>query len=180
VPETYASLAITIAAAPSLSELEFPAVTIPSGPLTGRRPARRSRLVSGRGPSSVSNVPTGTISAAKWPFSIALTARWCEWSANSSSSARVRFQRWATCSAVWGIDMVVLASKRGFGKRQPIEVSKLAPGLAHALAGFSVTQGARVMDSTPPATTRSASPEATSARAVATAVRPEAHSRLTV
>ena len=78
------------------------------------------------------------------------------------------------------MDSVVSASKRGLGKRQPIEVSYDAPGFAKARLGFSVTHGARVIDSTPPATTRSASPAAIICRAVATAVSPEAHSRLTV
>lgn len=72
------------------------------------------------------------------------------------------------------------ASKRGLVKRQPMEVSKDAPGLANALAGFSITHGALVIDSTPPATTTSASPAAMRARAVVTAVSPEAQSRLTV
>jgi len=75
---------------------------------------------------------------------------------------------------------VVSASKRGLVKRQPIEVSKDAPGLAQARLGFSLTQGARVIDSTPPATTTSASPVAIICRAVASAVSPEAQSRLTV
>lgn len=43
-----------------------------------------------------------------------------------------------------------------------------------------MTQGARVIDSTPPATTRSASPERIAWAAEATAVSPEAQSRLTV
>ncbi len=68
----------------------------------------------------------------------------------------------------------------GLGKRQPIDVSKDFPGLAQAFEGFSTTQGARVIDSTPPATTTSASPAAIIARPWMIEVSPEAHSRLTV
>ena len=181
---TNRSLATTTAAAPSLSDEELPAVTSPSAWLTGLSRASTSRLVSARGPSSTANSPpltgTGTISAANRPFFTASTARSCERSAKASSSSRVSCHCSATRSAVCGIDNVVSASKRGLGKRQPIEVSYDAPGFANARLGFSVTHGARVIDSTPPATTRSASPAAIICRAVATAVSPEAHSRLTV
>lgn len=54
------------------------------------------------------------------------------------------------------------------------------PGFAHGVPGLAITQGARVIDSTPPATTRSASPARIAWAAEATAVSPEAHSRLTV
>ena len=72
------------------------------------------------------------------------------------------------------------AIRRGFGKRQPIEVSNAAPGLPHALSGLACTQGARVIDSTPPATMRSASPARIAWAAIVIAVMPEAQSRLTV
>ncbi len=78
------------------------------------------------------------------------------------------------------MDSVVSASKAGLVNRQPIEVSNEAPGRDQALPGFSVTHGARVIDSTPPAITTSASPAAIICRAVVIAVRPEAHSLLTV
>jgi hypothetical protein len=45
--------------------------------------------------------------------------------------------------------------------------------------GFCITQGTRVIDSTPSATTMSASPACT-ALAAASAVSPDVHSRLTV
>ena len=70
--------------------------------------------------------------------------------------------------------------KRGLVNRQPSEVSATSPGLAHGAPGLAITQGARVIDSTPPATTTSASPLRTACAAPATAVRPLAHSRLTV
>lgn len=40
-------------------------------------------------------------------------------------------------------------------------VSASWPGFDHAVEGFSITQGARVTDPTPPATTSRASPELT-------------------
>jgi hypothetical protein len=45
---------------------------------------------------------------------------------------------------------------------------------------LAITHGARVIDSTPPATTTSALPHCTACAALATAVSPEAHSRFTV
>ena len=61
---------ITRHAAPSLSGDELPAVTVPSFSKAGFRAANFSRLVSARGPSSLSNVApagnaTGTSSARK-------------------------------------------------------------------------------------------------------------------
>ena len=68
----------------------------------------------------------------------------------------------------------------GLGKRQPIELSTTSPGLAKAREGFSMTHGARDIDSTPPATTTSASPARTIWEASMIADIPEAHRRLTV
>jgi hypothetical protein len=45
---------------------------------------------------------------------------------------------------------------------------------------LAITHGARVIDSTPPATTTSALPDSTACAALEIAVRPEAHSRFTV
>ena len=70
---------------------------------------------------------------------------------------------------------------RGFGKRQPSVVSYTV-WLPRA-NGFSLlanTNGARVIDSTPPATNRSPSPAAIAWHAPTTAERPDAHNRLTV
>ena len=176
----YRSLTRTTAAAPSLSELELPAVITPPGPWIGRSAASFSAVVSGRGPSSASTSPTATISLSKRPLCAASRARWWERSANASSSSRFRPHCSATRSAVCGMVRVTSSPNCGLAKRQPMEVSKLRPGLAHGRAGFSVTHGARVIDSTPPATTTSASPAAIIWRAVVIAVMPEAHSRLTV
>ena len=74
------------------------------------------------------------------------------------------------CSASW----------RGLTKRQPSAVSCTSPGLAHGVPGLAITHGARVIDSTPPATTTSASPDLIARAALAMAVSPEAQSRLTV
>ncbi len=91
------SLASTRHAAPSLSDDELPAVTVPPSRKIGLSLARRSRVVSGRGPSSewtVTGSPFGwgtsivTISSSKRPASAAATARRCDSSANASWSSR--------------------------------------------------------------------------------------------
>ena len=64
--------------------------------------------------------------------------------------------------------------------RHPSEVSTTSPGRAHGAPGLAITQGARVIDSTPPAIARSSSPARIDAAAEAVAVSPEAHSRLVV
>ena len=51
---------------------------------------------------------------------------------------------------------------------------------SNGFAGFAVTSGARVIDSTPPATNRSPSPAITAWQAPTTAERPDAQSRFTV
>jgi len=56
----------------------------------------------------------------------------------------------------------------------------VAPGLANAVVGFSMTHGARDMDSTPPATTISAAPALIMWEAMMMALMPEAQRRLTV
>ena len=85
------SLITTTAAAPSFSGQLFPAVTSPSGRNAGLSWESFSRVVSGRGPSSLdttvpSGVVTGTISRSKNPLSIEAPARCCDSSANSSIS----------------------------------------------------------------------------------------------
>jgi hypothetical protein len=69
---------------------------------------------------------------------------------------------------------------RGLTRRQPSAVSATSPGRAHGVPGLVITHGARVIDSTPPATTTSAAPVWTSCAADITACRPDAHSRFTV
>ncbi len=65
-------------------------------------------------------------------------------------------------------------------KRQPIVVSKISALRAKASSAFPCTKGARVMDSTPPASANSISPALMARAAVPTASMPEAHSRLSV
>ena len=93
-------------------------MTEPLAANTAFRRARPSIDVSGRGPSSMStirlfvttspearsgvreNTSTGTISSLNSPAAMALSAFWCEASANASWSSRETFQRSATFSAV--------------------------------------------------------------------------------
>ena len=79
------SLMTITAAAPSLSGQALPAVTVPPSRNTGLRPASPSRVVPGRGPSSLVTtsplgVVTGMISRSKKPASWAATARVWDWS----------------------------------------------------------------------------------------------------
>ena len=70
---------------------------------------------------------------------------------------------------------------RGFTNRQPSVVSSIVRGpRSHAPSALSITYGARVIDSTPPATNTSPSPAPIAWAALFTAWRPEPHSRLTV
>ena len=69
----------------------------------------------------------------------------------------------------------------GLTSRQPSAVDTSSdPPAGNARDGFGTTHGARVIDSTPPATIRSASPTAIARAAPTTASSPLAHSRLTV
>src|SRR5690606_28025872 len=69
----------------------------------------------------------------------------------------------------------------GLTMRQPkaVEYSVSLP-FGNAFSGLGSTHGARLIDSTPPATATDASPSATCLLAWITASRPEPHSRLTV
>ena len=104
------SLMITTAAAPSLRGQQLPAVTVPSSRKTGLSWETPSRVVPGRGPSSVlTTVPsgsvTGAISRAKKPWAMACSARFWERTPKASWSARGIPRRVATFSAVWPIEM---------------------------------------------------------------------------
>ena len=113
------------------------------------------------------------ISAAKRPASIAAIARSWLRSANASLSARVMPSRAATSSAVSPMlsvirrssgraagGLVVLREPRVGEAPAQRRVDHLA-GARPRGAGLCITQGARVIDSTPPATIRSASPART-------------------
>ena len=92
--------------------------------------------------------------------------------------------RTATSSAVSPRLIVALppstSRMRGLTRRQPSVVSAISGGAPHSRAGLATTTGARVIDSTPPATTTSASPVRIWFAADATACRLDAHRRLTV
>ena len=97
--------------------------------------------------------PTGTSSSAKRPASIAATALAWLPSANASCSSRVMPCSRARFSAVWPSESVwPIASMRGFTSRQPSVVSTISTGpVGYARLGFGITNGARLIDSTPPA-----------------------------
>ena len=125
---------------------------------------------------------TVTISRSNAPAATARHAFCCEASANASCSSRVIFHLSATFSAVSPIDC---RGKRsailGFSKRHPSVVSNMA-GTRRSKASslFFITNGARVMLSTPPAITTSASPVQMRITASVTASSPEPHRRFTV
>ena len=68
----------------------------------------------------------------------------------------------------------------GLTRRQPSLVSARSRDLGYGSAVRAITNGARVIDSVPPATQMSASPAAIARAASATASMPEPHSRFTV
>ena len=87
----------------------------------------------------------------------------------------------ATLSAVSGIESVPNASAiAGLTNRQPMVVSWISVARENADVALGMTNGARLMLSTPPASTRSASPERTAREAMAIASRLDPQSRLTV
>ena len=177
---------ITTAAAPSLMPEALPAVTVPPFLNTAGSWARRSRLVSARGPSSVS---TTTGSPRRWgtetavicplnrPFSMAATARFWLMSASSSWSSRVTPKRSATFSAVTPMWY------RLTGQPRPsVSTSLRMPSPSRRpskRALKSTMKGVWLMFSVPPATTTSASPVRTNWAAMFMASRPDEHCLLT-
>ena len=122
-PETSSS-----AAAPSLSGLEFPAVTVPSAAKTGRRPASRSSVESDRGPSSTATDPpsastTGTSSPSNRPDRWAASARSWLPNAKRSWASRVIEYSAASTSAVMPRLIVCSGGISGLTRRQPSAVS---------------------------------------------------------
>src|SRR5246127_4789557 len=90
---------------------------------------------------------------------MALPARCCERMANASWSARDTWNSSATFSPVSGIASTpYCAFISGLMKRQPIVVSKMSAERENASAALPITNGARVVDSTPPAIPRSIAP----------------------
>ncbi len=101
--------------------------------------------------------------------------------ANWSWSARLMPKSAATFSPVSGIESTPYSDfRRGFTKRQPMVVSKISAARLNAESAFGITNGARDIDSTPPASTSWASPVRTARAPMATASSPDPHRRLTV
>jgi hypothetical protein len=168
----------------------LPAVTVSSGPLMPLSLASCSSVVSVRGCSSVSKslgspffcaISTGTISPLKKPAALAAPQRCCERKAKASWSARAIPNSAATLSAVSGIEsMPYCAFISLFTKRQPMVVSYTALLREKALSALGMTNGARLMLSTPPAIISAVSPDLIARAAVPTASMPEPHRRLIV
>ena len=185
-----ASEATSSAAAPSLMPEALPAVTRAAvaerGLQRGQRlRRRRPRVLVGvddRRLAAPGAAPaTGTISSASRPAACALAARSCDRSANASWSARDDAAlRGDVLGGLAHRVGAVAALHPGFTNRQPSVVSCIATTRPYAVAALAMTNGARLMLSTPPATTRSASPARTARAAIATASAPEPQSRLTV
>ena len=97
-----------------------------------------------------------------------------------AAPARCRSAR-ASCSLASPSDTVHSSGIRSLTSRQPrvVDTAVTLPA-GNAREGLGSTHGARVIDSTPPATTTSASPVSTSGRPVIAASSEEPHSRLTV
>ena len=94
------------------------------------------------------------------PSSQAASARLCERAANSSCRSREIENRSASCSLASPSETVHSAGIRSLTSRQPsvVETAVTLPA-GNARDGFGSTHGARVIDSTPPASTTSASPD---------------------
>ena len=124
---------------------------------------------------------TGASSASNSPAACARAAFWCEARANSSCCSRLILCLSAISSADSPSGIVHCGSIAGLTMRQPrvVEYSSVWPA-GNGLSDLGSTYGARVIDSTPPATAMDASPTAMARAAWITASRPEAHSRLTV
>ncbi len=137
-----------------------------------------SRIVSSR-PSSTPG--TATTSASYAPSRHARAA--FSWLANAKAScwSRVMPCLSAISSAPSPSETVHCGGMSGLVIRQPRVVEYICwlPA-GKARSGFWSTQGARLIDSTPPATATDASPSAMARYACTTASSPEAHSRLTV
>ncbi len=88
----------------------------------------------------------------------------------------------AIFSADSPFEIVQCVGSAGFVIRQPIAVFHIVgfPTAGYGFACFSTTNGALLIDSTPPASTTPASPVSIARAPCTTASRPEAHSRLTV
>ena len=178
------------AEAPSLIGEALPAVTVAFSPVrnTVRSWDRVSAVESARMVSSrVNSVPrllaggTGTTRLSYFPASQAAAACWCERAENSSWSSREMLCFSRSCSVASPSETVHAPGMAGLTRRQPRVVlasSRLLIGKGRSV--FGRTQGARDIDSTPPTSTRSASPVATWRDAAMEASSEEPHKRFMV
>jgi hypothetical protein len=179
------SVPISAAVAPSLIGDELPAVTGPFSENAERSFRSFSRLVSGRTDSSrriviPSGSSTGNTKPSCTPASHAAAARRCERRAKASICARLTPTSAATTSAAWPSGTVHFVGILGLTSRQPSAVDVVSSRSANGFSGLGTTNGARVMPSTPPAISTSASPSDRARAAWTTASPPDAHSRLIV
>ena len=157
----FASEAITSAAAPSLMPAALPAVTVPPARNAGFSAPSFSSDVSGRGCSSRTTSPTGDdllVEAARPrrrpPSGGATRARTRPGPRARRRSARRRSRR-SRPSTRAGTSPPSAGS--GSASRDACRTSSWLPR-GNALSGFATANGARDIDSTPPATKRSPSP----------------------
>ncbi len=181
----YASLAITVAAAPSTIPDALPAVTSPSFLKYGLRESRTSSVVLGLMCSSARYsvgspflpfTGTGTTSSWKTHSSQARLARCWDPSATSSTSFRVSLYCSASPSAVSAMESPHCGSLSASHRRS----SKGAGPSRKPQRAPRTTCGAWLIDSVPPASTAWASPSMMSWAPWVMASNPEPHSRLTV
>src|SRR5208337_2631316 len=161
------ALISSTAAAPSLNCEELPAVTWPSGLNEGLSPASFSKVVSARGPWSMSTTApsgslTGAISSLK--RSRAATARRFERSENASASARVI--------------LYIPASRSAVSPMKNMSCGNIASSLGLGTTPDPIATC--VMCSTPPAIATSPAPVIISIAAKLTACRLEPHWRSSV
>ena len=157
---------------------------VPSGRNDGLSPASPSTVEPARMPSSRARSTPGTgddqvVVEAGAPRRRG--RRSCERAANSSWRSREIANRSASASLASPSETVHSAGIRSLTSRQPsvVDTAVTLPA-GKARDGLGSTHGARVIDSTPPATTTSASPDSTVREAIIAASRLEPHSRLTV
>ncbi len=105
----------------------------------------------------------------------------CDRAANSSWRSREMPKRSASCSLASPSETVHSAGIRALTSRQPsvVDTASTLPA-GYARDGLGSTHGARVIDSTPPVSTTSASPDSIVREPAIAASSDEPHSRFTV
>jgi len=163
----------------------LPPVTVPPWRKAGAFAASSAAVMPPLIPSSCLTSPrevvTGAVSASNRPASRAAAARWWLRNAHSSWRSRVMPYLTATFSAVSpSVIGGYISFIRGLTSRQPSLVSARSMARGNGSAERPSTNGARVIDSEPPARQTSASPAAIVRAASQTASIPDPHSRFTV